>query len=696
MRWSLDSARGEVSGHLKDDMTWNQVRLLARQFLADTAALAWRLSADLAKRHRDRLVPLATLMIIACASVFMIVQYKEYRFETHVLQQAQNAQPNLAAHVDSSAPAPAEPSTPPQTSFDRPAANLSFAGPVTVSPAPPVTASVVKTSAVLDAKITKFAHAGGMEGPPVQLASVSNRGISAIIDDTPLLVDAAQIRWIEDIVGRNDTLTHLFKRNGIDPKIAYRLVKTPGAGLIGTIYPGDQFNFAKDGEGNLIGVEMRRGKRKKLMAHIDGKQINIIDSQSADQGGSLHAVLKKLYSASAPQAITLEKMATRLPDLSAMDLQWHEVTVRRGDTLSHIFKRIGLPRKEAYELANADGHKWLKSGLRPKQKLRIATSAENEFVAIEVRQRATSRVRMVVSLDGEYLSGTRELESEQQVHEACVTILYNVYEAAKRIGLPRTVADAYTDIFASRIDFSRQLQPNDRMCVIYQQAYVNALAASKPEIIAAALTQKNQELKVFRVKFGTGRVEYYDEHGISVRGHFLRSPIQSARVTSVFTNNRFHPILKRNRAHLGVDYGARTGTPIRATSNGVVTKRAYESGYGRVIKLRHGSKFETLYAHMSKFANGTSVGRYVEQGQIIGYVGSTGLSTGPHLHYEFRVNGVHRDPLTYPMPKGESIPEQSKELFLLLAENLAEKLNGIDQPKLGYIPAETAQQFAIQ
>ncbi len=678
------------------------MRLLASQFLADMAKLVRRLTADLANRYRDRLVPFTAVMIIACAAVFMIVQYNEYRLETHLLQQAYNAQQNSVQYVQSSTSPPPD-SSPlvPQTPPDKIAANLNFASAGTASPALPVTASVIKTSAPSGAKITQVAHAGGMEPrtvgqQPVRLASVSNRGISAIIDDTPLLVDAAQIRWIEDIVGRNDTLTHLFMRNGIDPKIAYRLVKTRGAGLIRTIYPGDQFNFAKDGEGNLIGVEMRRGKRKKLMAHIDGSQINIIDSQNADQGDSLHAVLKRLYNVSAPHTITLDKVSTQFPDLSALDLHWHEVTVHRGDTLSHIFKRLGLPRQEAYALANADGHKWLKSGLRPKQKLRIATDAENKFVAIEAQQRGTSRVRMVVLQDGEYLSADRELESEKQMHEACVTILYNVYEAAKRIGLPRSVADSYTDIFASRIDFSRQLHPNDRMCVIYQQAYVNALAANKPEIIAASLTQKNQDLRVFQVKFDTGRVGYYDEHGISVRGNFLRAPIQSARVTSVFTNNRFHPILKRNRAHLGVDYGARTGTPIRATSNGVVTKRSYESGYGKFIKLRHGGKFETLYAHMSKFAKDTSVGRYVEQGQIIGYVGSTGLSTGPHLHYEFRVNGVHRDPLTYPMPKGESIPEQSKELFLLLAENLAEKLDGIDQPRLGYIPAETAQQFAIQ
>lgn len=545
-------------------------------------------------------------------------------------------------------------------------------------------------------KLSKFSqNRTSAADEPVQLASVSNYGVSAIVDDSPTFVDTPLIRWTEYVVRRNDTLSKVFQRNGVDRKIAFALVRNNEAKLLHKIYPGDTFNFAKDAKGNLLGIELRRRKNKVLMIYFGDGSPDVIAPDEAKQVGSLHAFLQNVYQAKGPdEKESIEEIIPQLPDLSEMDLVWHDVTVRRGDTLSHIFNRLGLSRVEAITVANASKGNWLTSGLRPRQQIRIATSKEGKFVALEISHYDSITVRTVILHENDYLSGTREMESEVQEHHACATIKSNVYSAAKTVKMSTKVVDEYTDLFASRIDFSRQLQRGDEMCVLYEQTYVRKTPVESPRIIAASLRQKNNYIQAYRVKYDTGRIEYYDQNGVNMRGHFLRSPIKSARVTSVFTNNRFHPILKVNRKHLGVDYGARSGTPVRATSNGYVVKRKYNRGYGKFIVLRHGAKYETLYAHLSRYAKGSAVGSYVEQGQVIGYVGSTGLSTGPHLHYEFRVNGVHRDPLGYNMPQGEKIAESAREAFSKIVEKLSARLASIEKPMLVYTPREPAEELA--
>ena len=167
-----------------------------------------------------------------------------------------------------------------------------------------------------------------------------------------------------------------------------------------------------------------------------------------------------------------------------------------------------------------------------------------------------------------------------------------------------------------------------------------------------------------------GRAVYYTPDGRGLRSSFLRSPLKFARVTSKFSKRRLHPILKKWRAHKGVDYGAPTGTPVRVTGDGVVIDARARTGYGNTITIRHGAKYTTLYAHLHKFARGMRNGARVKQGDVIGYVGSTGWSTGPHLHYEFRIDGVHRNPLTVQLPRSASIASADKPRFIESATTL--------------------------
>jgi murein DD-endopeptidase MepM/ murein hydrolase activator NlpD len=176
------------------------------------------------------------------------------------------------------------------------------------------------------------------------------------------------------------------------------------------------------------------------------------------------------------------------------------------------------------------------------------------------------------------------------------------------------------------------------------------------DIIAAEFVNQGRSYKALRYKDPKGDVDYYAPDGKRLRKKFLRTPVNFTRISSGFSLHRKHPILNVIRAHKGVDYAAPTGTPIRAAGDGKVVFKGRKGGYGKVIILRHGAIYSTVYGHMSRYARGLSVGKRVRQGQIIGYVGMTGLATGPHLHYEFRVHGVHRNPLTVKLPAAAPLP----------------------------------------
>ena len=509
------------------------------------------------------------------------------------------------------------------------------------------------------------------------------------LDTEQLYAEPPSLYWSTATVKENDSLIGVFQRNNLTAATAIQLTKMRGAEAIRVLHPGDEFRIAFDSRDEAVGIEFRLKKRQSLMILFEDGGISIVDKEKAIQAGTLQALLDEkieIISEIAPQESTQP-----LPSLDESRLVWHDVKIRNGDTLSHIFRRLGLSGTEAVKVANAPAENWLKSGLKPKQEFRIAITEDGKFAALEVSNLPTAQLRTVIAQDNEYLAGYRKLKSEVQEHYACSKIRINLYEAAKAVKLPSSVVEEFANIFASRIDFSRQLRKGDEYCVIYEQTYLKGNPANGPRIVAAYLRQKNDLIQAFRYTREDGHTIYFDQNGLNMQGHFLRSPIKYARVTSVFSDNRFHPVLKKHRKHKGVDYGARRGTPVRATAHGFVVKRSNDAGYGKMILLRHGSSYETVYAHMSKFGNGTAPGSRIKQGQIIGYVGKTGLATGSHLHYEFQVNGVHRDPLNYDMPMGEPIAKKNRENYNQLVNRLSEKLNNIDQPMLAYSPSEATQ-----
>lgn len=236
------------------------------------------------------------------------------------------------------------------------------------------------------------------------------------------------------------------------------------------------------------------------------------------------------------------------------------------------------------------------------------------------------------------------------------TIITTLSDAARKARLSEDLTTQLTQIFAWDIDFATNLQPGDKFTVIYERGGFNGA----DDIVAAEFTNRGRTYRAVRYIDKDGFANYYTPEGHVLQKAFLSTPVDYARISSHFSMARRHPVLNRIRAHKGVDYAARTGTPVKATGHGQIAFLGRKGGYGQVIIIQHGDRYETVYAHLSGYKHGLAEGSTVRQGDIIGYVGQTGLATGPHLHYEFRIDGVHQNPLTAQMKN--SIPVRQTEL----------------------------------
>jgi len=241
------------------------------------------------------------------------------------------------------------------------------------------------------------------------------------------------------------------------------------------------------------------------------------------------------------------------------------------------------------------------------------------------------------------------------------------------------------DIFASEVDFHRDLRPGDRFSVVYESLYSNGEFVRAGRIVAAEFTNDGRTHRAVYFEDSRGRGGYYTPEGRNVRKSFLRSPLEFSRISSGFARSRLHPVLGVWRAHRGVDYAAPVGARVKATGDGTVQFAGHQGGYGKVVILRHRNGHSTLYGHLSGLAKGVHAGRRVHQGEVIGYVGTTGLATGPHLHYEFRLNGVHQNPLRVVLPPGPPITAESREAFALAAAPLLQRLDLIRDRDLAMV-----------
>ena len=354
-------------------------------------------------------------------------------------------------------------------------------------------------------------------------------------------------------------------------------------------------------------------------------------------------------------------------------LAWSTAEVKKGDTLSHIFKRVGLGPREVQDVVSAKGDLSELKKIHPGQKFRFGMK-DGVLESLEYIVSRTETLKINHADDG-YVASFIKQELVPFTSYAEGTITSSLFLAAQKSGLSNAMTMELANIFGWDVDFALDIREGDSFRVIYQELYLNGEKVKDGQILAAEFTNQGKTFTAIRYDSPNGNSNYYTPEGDSMRKAFLRSPIDFARISSHFNLSRKHPVLHTIRAHKGTDYAASRGTPIKATGDGKIVYAGRKGGYGNAVIIQHGQTYKTLYAHMNNFARGIHSGKRVRQGQVIGYVGSTGLATGPHLHYEFYQNGAVRNPVTVKLPHAEPIAKADKSSFLTIAKQMQGQLS---------------------
>lgn len=352
---------------------------------------------------------------------------------------------------------------------------------------------------------------------------------------------------------------------------------------------------------------------------------------------------------------------------------WHAVTVKQGDSLAKIFNQQGIPPRQLHDILATGGIAKKLTRIYPGQILRMRTTDEDGLLELLYEIDALNQVQVSRTETG-YEPQLLVRVPDRKIQRAAANIDSSLFLAAQRASLPESITMELAGIFGWDIDFALDIRKGDQFAVVYEELFLDGERVGTGNILAAEFTNQDKLHRAVRYTDSQGRTDYYTPEGRSMRKTFLRTPVAFSRISSRFSSGRKHPVLNRIRAHKGVDYAASRGTPVKATGAGKITLRGKKGGYGKTVVIQHGSRYSTLYAHLNNYARGLKTGSRVQQGQIIGYVGSTGLATGPHLHYEFRLNGVHRNPLTVKLPDAAPLPKKYREDFKLATENLFAEL----------------------
>lgn len=349
------------------------------------------------------------------------------------------------------------------------------------------------------------------------------------------------------------------------------------------------------------------------------------------------------------------------------------LTVGRGDTMEKLFRKNSLDVGHLMQIAQIDEAEQRFRRIKPGDVFEVEHE-DGQIFSIFSKLDLTTALR-IDRVEDNFVAQIIERPVEHRKRHAYGVIESSLFESAAQAGLSDRTIMNVAGIFAWDVDFILDIRSGDNYYVQYEEIWQDGEFVTDGEIIAAEFNNNGRQLRAVRFKDGENNTDYFTPDGDSVRKAFIRAPVDFTRISSNFNPKRRHPILNTIRAHRGVDYAAPRGTPIKAAGDGKVIFRGTKSGYGRVVILQHGGNITTLYAHMSGYAAKATLGSRVRQGQTIGYVGMTGLATANHLHYEYRLNGVHRNPRTVSLPDAEPIADRYREQFLAEAAPILEELD---------------------
>ena len=359
---------------------------------------------------------------------------------------------------------------------------------------------------------------------------------------------------------------------------------------------------------------------------------------------------------------------------------WVDIHIKRGDTLAQIFNRNGLSPRDLHEIMNSSKEAAALKRLRPGQSVSLRMD-DGDLYALKIDVDLTQTL-LVTNQAGIFISKIITTELEARVKQAEGIINDSLFLAGQAAGLSDKLIMQLIDIYVWDIDFRLDIRKGDSFKIIYEEKYKNRKKVADGPILAAEFNNRDSKIRAVRYERDTGRIDYYTGDGTNMRKAFLRNLLEFSRISSHFNLRRKHPVLNRIRAHKGVDYAAATGTPIKVSGDGTIQFVGKKGGYGKTIIVKHGGKYSTLYAHLSRYKKGLKRAQPVKQGQVIGYVGKTGLATGPHLHYEFRVNNQHRNPLKVKLPNAENIRAAEMDKFRIHSSNLLALLDAPDTERL--------------
>lgn len=428
-----------------------------------------------------------------------------------------------------------------------------------------------------------------------------------------------------------------------------------------------------------LSMELDNGSEQILQEKDDLRPEQVL----GDRGASPFADANLANNQKSAQADADNEKKEELQPAPPSDPLQKSVTVTSGDTLSTLFARVGLNATALHEAIDSSKDAKRFSRLNVGQTLDFKLTADGKLEQLSSRLNDLESISL--TRDDKGFSFKRELvKPDVRTSYARGVINSSLFLSAKRAGLPHSLTMDLANVFGYDIDFAQDLREGDEFEVIYEEHTVNGKTVGNGNILSARFTNRGKSYTAVRYTNKQGVTSYYNADGMSMRKAFIRTPVDFARISSKFSLGRKHPILNKIRAHKGVDYAAPRGTPIKAAGDGRVLLAGRKGGYGNAVVIQHGNSYRTLYGHMQGFAKGVRTGVNVKQGQIIGYIGTTGLSTGPHLHYEFQVNGQHVDPLGQKLPMADPIANNEKQRFLQQSKPLMARM---DQEKAALLAA---------
>ena len=375
-----------------------------------------------------------------------------------------------------------------------------------------------------------------------------------------------------------------------------------------------------------------------------------------------------LAGAGAPAVVEPAPLAEGAPTLDVIT-----GTVPRGGTIAAELGTHGIRPDQAYEIAAAMRPVFDFRNAHPDDFFALVRNDENEVLSFEYRRGRSDIYRVERHQDGHYVASHQPAPLERRVVQLGGVIETSLFEALLDLGEHPELVNILADIFVWDFDFSSQTRPGDEFRIVYEKYYDREGFVRYGAILAAQYRAESRDMTAVYFEDDSGYGDYFTPGGNSVRRTFLRAPVQYSRISARYSHSRLHPILKVRRPHHGVDYAAPTGTPTLAVADGEVTFKGVSGGFGRLVKVRHNNGYVSYYGHLSRYGPGLRVGSRVAQKQVVGYVGSSGLASGPHLDYRLKIDGRFVDPLRVKFPKGDPIPVQSAERFgAVLAQRMRE------------------------